>query len=134
MAGKNSQSTSIKTRLNKNLNKADRESITESLIDYMASHSVSAAELAGDDDLLTNLLPLLSKKNSDWEGITHVRELKSTEVKKRVFGHIRNLKKLGEKLNAKADAAKDPLVVESSNNSQDDMSQLEDPVDSTALV
>lgn len=49
-----------------------------------------------------------------------------------MFDHIRNLKKLGENLNVKANAAKNPLIVESSNTSQDDMSQQEDPVDTAA--
>jgi len=67
------KTTAVINRLTDKLNGTDRASITNCLLDYMVANSLQAAELGSFDDLLVNLLPMLSKVNKDWEGIAHER-------------------------------------------------------------
>ena len=53
------------------------------------------------------LLPRLARENVDWEGLASIKDIYTTEVKRRLFDHLRNLKRQGTKLNHRVTAAKD---------------------------
>jgi len=48
----------------------------------MVDQDVKAGDLGSSDELLEELLPLLSKWIPDWVGITLTRELKDMEIRK----------------------------------------------------
>ena len=103
----NTQITGVLNRLHKKLSPADRASITQSLVDYMVAHNLQADDFNPTDDFLDALLPGLQHDNVDWEGFASVKEIHGTEVKRRFYDQVRNLKRQGAKLNARVTAAKD---------------------------
>ena len=101
------QITNINNRLNKKLTPVDRESITHILVDHMVAYNLNAADLDITDEFIDVLLPRLARENVDWEGLNSIRDIYTTEVKRRFFDHLRNLKRQGTKLNHRVTAAKD---------------------------
>jgi hypothetical protein len=82
MPGNTTSKTAIKNRLNTKLTKADRDAITRCLVQHMVDQDMKAGDLGSSDELLDELLPLLSKWIPDWVGIAHTRELKDTEIRR----------------------------------------------------
>ena len=134
MPKKLTKTTAVKDRLSEKLNPTDRASITDCLIDYMVQNNLQADDLGTFEELLVDLLPMLSKRNKDWDGIIHERILKGTEVRRRFGDHIRNLKKEAEGLNARVSAMKIPLIIDDSDDSPDHQNQQEDQPDSKSQL
>ena len=107
MPRQNSQITAILNRLHKKLSPADRSSITQSLVDYMVAHNLRAEDFTPTDDFLDLLLPGIQQENVDWEGLATVKDILGTEVKRRFYDQVKNLKSQGTRLNTKVAAAKD---------------------------
>ena len=101
------QITNIHNRLNKKLTPADRDSITNSLIDHMATYNLNAADLDITDEFVDCLLPRIARENVDWEGLVSIKDIYTTEVKRRLYDQLRNLKRQGTKLNNRVTSAKD---------------------------
>ena len=134
MPKKQPKTTAVKDRLSEKLNPTDRASITDCLIDYMVQNNLQADDLGTFEELLVDLLPMLSKRNKDWDGIIHERILKGTEVRRRFSDHLRNLKKEAEGLNARVTAMKIPLNLNYSDDSPDLQNQQEDQPDSKSQL
>ena len=107
MPRQNSQITAILNRLHKKLSPSDRASITKSLVDYMVAHDLRAEDFTPTDDFLDLLLPGIQLDNVDWEGLVTVKDILGTEVKRRFYDQVKNLKSQGTRLNTKVAAAKD---------------------------
>ena len=73
----------------------------------MVHYNLHAADLDITDDLVDNLLPRLAQDNVDWEGLVSIKDIYTTEVKRRLFDQLRNLKRQGAKLNNRVKAAMD---------------------------
>ena len=134
MPKKQPKTTAVKDRLTDKLNGTDRASITNCLLEHMVANNLQANDLGSFEELLVDLLPMLSKANKDWEGIIHERILKGTEVRRRFGDHIRNLKKEAEGLNARVTAMKIPLNLNYSDDSPDLQNQQEDQPDSKSQL
>ena len=107
MPRQNSQITAILNRLHKKLSPSDRSSITQSLVDYMVAHNLRAEDFTPTDDFLDLLLPGIQQDNVDWEDLVTVKDILGTEVKRRFYDQVKNLKSQGTRLNTKVAAAKD---------------------------
>ena len=77
---KNTPKTNIVNRKAENLNKVDRALLKSCLVDLMVYKNWQTEDLGHNDDLLSELLPLLANKHADWVGVNHSRELKGSEV------------------------------------------------------
>ena len=107
MPTRHPQITNIHNRLNKKLTPADRSSITHSLVEHMTNYNLHAADLDITDEFIDVLLPGITRDNIDWEGLVSIKDIYTTEVKRRLFDQVRNLKRQGAKLNNRVIAAKD---------------------------
>ena len=96
----------VKNRLKKKLSNDDRVAITQALVDHLVTHDLEMEDISTTDDFIDCLFVRLAQYNPDWIGIRSVKDLKGTEVKKRLQEHIRNQKKKDSKINVQIDAAR----------------------------
>ena len=96
----------VKNRLKKKLSNDDRVAITQALVDHLVTHDLEMEDISTTDDFIDCLFVRLAQYNPDWIGIRSVKDLKGTEVKKRLQEHIRNQKKKDSKINVQIDAVK----------------------------
>ena len=85
MPTRHPQITNIHNRLNKKLTPADRSSITHSLVEHMTNYNMLAADLDITDELIDVLLPGIARDNIDWEGLVSIKDIYTSEVKRRLF-------------------------------------------------
>ena len=96
----------VKNRLKKKLSNDDRVAITQALVDHLVTHDLEVEDISTTDDFIDCLFVRLAQYNPDWIGIRSVKDLKGTEVKKRLQEHVRNQKKKDSKINVQIDAAR----------------------------
>ena len=73
----------------------------------MVAHNLRAEDFTPTDDFLDLLLPGIQQDNVDWEDLVTVKDILGTEVKRRFYDQVKNLKSQGTRLNTKVAAAKD---------------------------
>ena len=73
----------------------------------MTNYNMLAADLDITDELIDVLLPGIARDNIDWEGLVSIKDIYTSEVKRRLFDQVRNLKRQGAKLNTRVNAAKE---------------------------
>ena len=73
-------------------------------------------DLDPNEELLAELLPLLANRNADWQGVTHPRELKNSEVWARALTVLKNERNGDDdRLDKKVAVARLALVAEESD-------------------
>ena len=63
-------------------------------------------DISTTDDFIDCLFVRLAQYNTEWQGIRCIKDLKGTEVKKRLLEHVRNQKKKDSKINVQINAAR----------------------------
>ena len=76
-------------------------------MDYLVTHNLQVEDINTNDDFLDLLFTRFAQYNNEWQGITSVKDIQGSEVKRRLCDHIRNQKRKGDKLMVQINAARE---------------------------